>query len=97
VRIDGTGRWVVEGLGKREPREMRLTYDAVLRGKATYDRAANRVTAFELLAVGPRSGATRYNVRHDDLGPAPMGVLFTLADDSPSEHVAPAHFWSYGW
>ena len=33
----------------------------------------------------------------NDPGPAPMGFLFTLAGDGPSERVAPAFFNAYGW
>ena len=101
VRIDGTGRWIVEGRVPRgapqEPADERLTFEAELLGSVTFDRATRRVTAFELVAAGPRSGATRYNGRHDDPGPAPMGVVLTLADGTPAERVAPAQIWSYGW
>jgi hypothetical protein len=61
-----------------------------LLGKATWDERKERFLTFELLAVGSRWGATQFNVRRGDLGPAPMGVLFTLAGDSPAERVAPA-------
>ena len=47
----------------------------------------------DLVAAGPRWGATQFNGRYDDEGPAGMGVLFTLA---PSEdRVAPAYHWAY--
>ncbi|MCI0463447.1 MAG: hypothetical protein L0Z62_41445 [Gemmataceae bacterium] len=65
-------------------------FEARLLGKATWDMQEERFRTFELLALGPRWGATQFNVRRGDLGPAPMGILFTLAGDSPAERVAPA-------
>ena len=44
-----------------------------LRGRATWDRAAGRFVRFELVAIGARWGATRFNERSDDLAPSPIG------------------------
>jgi hypothetical protein len=102
LRLEGEGRWeakgrgVIEGLGA-EPVELKRGVEARLLGTATWDATAKRFTAFELVAAGLRWGATRYNVRHDDLAPAPIGFLFELAADEPQERVAPAAIWSYGW
>jgi hypothetical protein len=69
-----------------------------LLGTATFDLKKERFLSFELVAVGTRWGATQFNVRSDDLGPAGMGFYFTLAGDSPAERVAPAHFFQvYRW
>jgi hypothetical protein len=76
---------------QKRGQEMRLL------GKATYDRKAQRFTAFEMVAVGTRFGSTQYNGRRDDLDPNPIGSAFTLAADSPTERVAPAHLRAYGW
>lgn len=102
LRLEGEGRWeaetreVIEGL-RGEPVDVMRGVEAPLLGMATWDANAKRFTAFELVAAGLRWGATRYNVRHDDLAPAPIGFLFELASDAPHERVAPAAIWSYGW
>jgi hypothetical protein len=105
LRLDGAtraaaeGTWPVGGLrGGRNATPQKRGYEAALLGKATYDVKAERFLTFELVAVGTRWGATQFNVRRDDPGPAPMGVLFTLAGDGPWERVAPAFFNEvYGW
>jgi hypothetical protein len=99
TRAAAEGTWSVGGLrGGRTRTPQKRGFDAALLGKATYDLKRGRFLTFELLAVGSRWGATRFNVRRDDPGPAPMGVLFSLAGDSPSERVAPAFFReAYGW
>lgn len=90
-----TGRWIVRDGGKgpeKHTRGVRLELD----GHATWDRAAGRFTAFELLAEGERWGATRYNQRADDTAPTRVGFAFVLA---PKDHprVAPSFAWAYGW
>ncbi len=103
IRIEGhsktvqRGKWRIEGRADTDERARELGFDVKLLGWAHYDTKANRVTAFELLAVGVRWGATRYNARADDQEPAPIGVAFTLAGDAPADHVAPATIWGYGW
>jgi hypothetical protein len=72
-------------------------YEARLLGKATFDLKAGRFTAFELVAVGPRWGKGNCNLRHDDPGPAAMGVVFTLAGDTPADRLSPTHVGRYGW
>jgi hypothetical protein len=42
------------------------------------------------VAVGSRWGGTQLNGRRGDTDAAPIGILFTLAADSPCERVAPA-------
>jgi hypothetical protein len=53
-------------------------YDCRLHGKAVYDERRGRFLRFELVAAGQRSGSAEFNFRADDLGPAPMGVTYTL-------------------
>ena len=72
-------------------------YDAALLGGAWFDRESGRFTRFELIAAGRRWGGTQYNGRGDDLGLAGMGVLLTLAEDSPADRVPPAFLQLYGW
>jgi hypothetical protein len=99
TRAAAEGTWSVGGLrGGRNLTPQKRGLETRLLGKATYDVKRERFLTFELVAVGTRWGATQFNVRRDDLGPAPMGVLFTLASASPSERIAPAFFnEAYGW
>jgi hypothetical protein len=99
TRAAAEGTWSVSGQrGGRNLTPQKRGFEARLLGKATYDVKQERFLTFELVAVGMRWGATQFNVRRDDLGPAPMGVLFTLAGATPSERVAPASFNEvYGW
>jgi hypothetical protein len=90
------GRWKVRGIGGAASAQER-GFEAEILGMGLYDRASERFTVFELVAIGTRWGGTQYNERGDDLGPSPMGLLFRLAGDTPADRVPPAHFWAYGW
>ena len=68
----------------------RHSLDMKLAGSATFDLVKGRFNAFELAAVGVRAGGTQNNGRRWDTDPAPLGILFTLAGDTPSERIAPA-------
>jgi hypothetical protein len=83
LRLEGETRAAMEGR-REHGLDMRLL------GKATFDLAKGRFLTFELVAVGSRWGRTQLNGRRGDTDPAPIGVLFTLATDSPCERVAPA-------
>jgi len=72
-----------------EERRYPTGYDATMRGEATWDEARGAFTAFTLVAVGPRWGASQYNNREDDLGPAPLGIAVILAGDAPSDCTPP--------
>lgn len=74
------------------PRSMRTT----LTGSGTWDRKAQRFSAFELVAVGERMGGARFNERLRDPGPAPVGYVLRLAPEN-APRVAPAFIWRYGW
>jgi hypothetical protein len=65
--------------------------DMKLLGKATYDLLKGRFLTFEMVALGSRWGGTQNNSRRGDLDMEPIGLLFTLAGDSPCERVAPAY------
>lgn len=69
------------------------SYRATLFGHATWD--GERFTEFRLVGAGLRTGATKYNERADDPGPAGLGVAFVLAPED--DRVAPSHFGAYGW
>ena len=104
LHLEGESRASLEGIwsiaGYRDmatPSPQKRSFEAKLLGKAVYDRKKERFTGFEMLAVGIRTGATQYNGRSRDPGPAPMGHAFTLAGDTPAERVPPAYFGAYAW
>lgn len=72
-------------------------YAAKLLGRARYSLKEQKFTAFELVAVGDRWGAGNCNLRHDDLGPAPMGVVLKLAGSGPADRLPPAFIGQYEW
>src|SRR5690606_2496915 len=94
AKLGAEGRWRTDGF-RGEPQQQQRGADFTLLGYADWDRKAERFTRFDLLAIGDRWGATQYNGRADDPGPAPMGVLFTITGEP--ERVAPAYIWQYGW
>jgi hypothetical protein len=71
--------------------------EVTLFGSAVFDTQTRRFTTFDVVAVGTRFGATRYNERHDDRAPTPIGFHLHLAVDHPTTRIAPAEFWEYGW
>jgi hypothetical protein len=83
LRLEGETLTTMEGR-RKHGLDMRLL------GKATYDLAKARFLTFELVALGTRWGGTQLNGRRGDPDAAPIGILFTLAADSPCERVAPA-------
>lgn len=97
VRLLQQGKWRIGGLDDRSATDQARGVEGRWLGRAVYDTASGRFAAFELVWLGKRWGATRYNCRSDDTAPAAMGVAFTLAGDTPAERVAPAQLWSYGW
>ena len=87
IRLECEARWVRPE--DDEERRYPSGYDAGLYGEATWDEERGAFSAFDLVAVGPRWGANQYNVREDDLGPAPLGIAFGLAGTTPAERTAP--------
>lgn len=83
LRLEGETRTEMD-----RPRKHGL--EMKLLGNATYDRKKERFTKFELVAVGSRWGGTQLNGRGRDAEEAPIGILFTLAEDTPCQRVAPA-------
>lgn len=98
AKAEQTGNWPIAGYqDMNRPTSQKRGYDLKLGGVATWDKAKEKFVRFELVAVGTRWGATQYNGRHDDLGPAPIGYLYELASDAPHDKVPPSEFWGYGW
>lgn len=87
-----TGQWRTQDRGT-EPSEQTRSFEGTMHGRATWN--GERFTRFQLAIAGTRTGATRYNGRKDDLGPAPMAVVLELAPEH--DRVAPSMFWEYGW
>ena len=80
------------------PEELPRGVDVKMLGHATFDTRTERFVAFEAVALGYRWGLTRFNGRHDDPGPSPIGFAFLLAEDTPAKRIAPSHLWdAYGW
>jgi len=48
------------------------------------------------VAIGLRWGLGNCNLRRDPK-PAPMGIVFTLAGDTPAERLPPAFVSRYEW
>ena len=70
-----------------------------LRGYLNYNRSAKKFDRFDATASGLRWGATTYNARFDDLGPAPIGFAWELAVDSnvgrtPPQAISANYFQS---
>jgi len=97
TRTSVEGTWPVDGFSSRDPGSQRRGIELELAGRAQWDLAAGRFSAFELVCVGTRWGGTKFNGRADDLDPAPIGFAFTLGSGQPAERIAPASIWNYGW
>jgi hypothetical protein len=102
LRLDGAvcsaarGTWAVRPFRERLS-DIERGFDCRLAGFLQWDRPRARFVRFDLLAVGTRWGGSEHNVRWDDLGPAPMGVAFELAEDGPWDRIPPqgssAGYW----
>jgi hypothetical protein len=98
TRTAAEGTWSVRGYrDMNNPTPQKRGFEMRLLGNAKYDLRKARFTAFEMVALGTRWGGTQYNGRGNDLDPAPIGIAFTLAGDTPAERVAPAFLRAYGW
>lgn len=83
LRLEGETSAAMEGV-RRNSLDMKLV------GTATFDLASGKFKAFEMAAVGIREGGTQNNGRRGDAAPNAIGILFTLAGDTPGERIAPA-------
>ncbi len=54
------------------------SYNPKLFGRAIYDEQARQFRSFQLVAAGQRTGRAGANGRQHDMGPAPLGVAFTM-------------------
>ncbi len=90
--VEQTGRWAIDDRRDRPDTHQR-SFAGPMEGRIEWE--GDRCVRFELAWVGERRGATQFNGRADDLGPAPMGVVLTMAP--PNDRVAPSMMWGYGW
>lgn len=90
------GVWHVAGFSDTA-KNQEQGFETDLLGHATWNRSESRFEAFELVGIGWRWGGSRFNARSDDLEGGPIGILLSLAKDTPAERVAPARIWNYGW
>jgi len=70
MRFEYTGRAHMEAGGRG--------YDATLYGQGVWNEAKRAFDSLDLVASGMRWGASRFNQREQDPGPAPMGVALSL-------------------
>jgi hypothetical protein len=63
--------------------------DLRLLGYLMYQKEQQAFARFDLIAAGLRWGATPYNDRFSDLGPAPIGFAFELAGPTLLERIPP--------
>jgi hypothetical protein len=103
LRLEGSvtllqkGRWPINGFRDADsPTEQERRFTGTWRGEARFETKETKLLSFTLVTAGLRHGATQYNGRADDLGPAPLGVVFTLAEEGTAP-VAPAALWEYRW
>jgi hypothetical protein len=98
TRAETAGKWAVAGYrDMNNPTEQKAYIDLKLYGRGKFDIGSERFRSFEMAALGTRYGATQYNGRTDDFGPAPIGYALVKAGNTSAERVAPANYWSYGW
>ncbi len=89
LRFTGETRSSIEGPKK-------IGFEPKLLGHAKYNLKDQKFVSFELVAVGKRWGLGNCNQRHDP-NPALMGIVFTLAGNTPAERLPPAFISRYGW
>ncbi len=68
------GRWTIEYRGKAEMEAGAQKFAPILYGQAVWNPKKREFESLDLLAIGIRAGAGRFNQRKRDVGPAPMGI-----------------------
>ena len=69
--------------------DMERGVDVELAGVIQANADTRTVDALRVVATGERWGATTYNGRSKDLGPAPIGFAFELIPDIPESRTPP--------
>jgi len=88
LRFEGQTRAVIQS--------KKIGYAPKLLGRATYNLKDQRFASLELVAVGLRWGLGSCNQRHNP-NPELMGIVLTIAGETPAERLPPAFISRYGW
>ena len=96
TRVVADGPWLMGDIHWKPRQHHAHGVSTRLLGHATYDLERDVFTEFELVAVGRRWGATANNGRGNDVGPAPIGFVFSIAPPSDVHRVAPTFVDMYG-
>jgi len=101
LHIEGTvlnqqeGTWAIRPFREKWEGQTR-GYDCRILGDLVYNTATERFEHFDVITIGDRWGGTEHNARQGDLLPAPMGIAFEIASDSPADRTPPhANVWEY--
>ena len=78
----------IEYAGEASMRAGEKRYAPKLAGRATWNRRSKSFESFQLVAVGERAGAARFNQRGEDRGASPMGVLLELHPQAPQKKAS---------
>lgn len=70
--------WTIEYHGSATMDSGAQGYSCEIFGQSVWNQAKSEFESFDWVAIGDRRGAWRFNNREKDLGPAPMGVAFSL-------------------
>lgn len=101
IRLSGHARLAQPGSDGVNPFtgfkvDMDRGVDVQFVGFLVYDSADGVFTQFDVVATGSRWGATMYNFRAEDLGPAPIGFAFELLPPTPANLTPPKFvLWDY--
>ena len=96
IKITGHSKAVSKGLWLLGENDWTPNYElnngmeTNLLGQATYNLGLEKFTEFEMVAIGKRNGKTKYNGRQNSPDTGYVGFLFTLAENKPSDRIAPA-------
>ena len=86
LRLEGFARLATDPDSEKATRG----YEPQLEGQIKYDRIHQRLTQFDVVAVGEHWGTGRYTTRAARPGRTPLGIAFELSSTrSPSDCVAP--------
>ena len=94
IRLEGHALLEADPTGQTNPYsgfkiDMKRGMDATIKGVIRYNRKTNAFEQFDMVAAASRWGATTYNFRQNDLGPAPIGFAFELIPSEPRNQTPP--------